>query len=58
MYFFFISIIAGRPGGRTMPFGPYLAVGTLLVLFGKPLVELGLTHLLGILPPDPPVNLP
>jgi leader peptidase (prepilin peptidase)/N-methyltransferase len=32
---------------RAMPYGPYLAVATVLVLLGKPLIEAGLTRLTG-----------
>jgi prepilin signal peptidase PulO-like enzyme (type II secretory pathway) len=50
LYFVIIAMLANRPAGKTMPFGPYLAVATLLVLFGRPLVETGLTRLLGMAP--------
>jgi prepilin signal peptidase PulO-like enzyme (type II secretory pathway) len=50
LYFVIISLLAARPAGKTMPFGPYLAVATLLVLFGRPLVEIGLCRLLGMVP--------
>jgi prepilin signal peptidase PulO-like enzyme (type II secretory pathway) len=39
------AILAAASSGklsRTMPYGPFLAVATLLVIFGKPLIELGL----------------
>ncbi|MFN0131001.1 MAG: prepilin peptidase [Phycisphaerales bacterium] len=49
--------VLGRIGSgvfkRAMPYGPFLAVATLLVFFGKPLVEAGLSLLL-----HRPVNLP
>jgi leader peptidase (prepilin peptidase)/N-methyltransferase len=32
---------------RAMPYGPYLAVATVLVMLGKPLIELGLGRLTG-----------
>ncbi len=32
---------------RTMPYGPYLAVSTLLVVLGKPVIEAGLGRLVG-----------
>ena len=32
---------------RTMPYGPYLAVSTLLVVLLKPLIEAGLGRLTG-----------
>lgn len=40
---------------RVMPYGPYLAIATLLVVLCKPLVEMGLSRLL---PAFAPVNLP
>jgi leader peptidase (prepilin peptidase)/N-methyltransferase len=40
---------------RAMPFGPYLAIGTVLVWFAKPAVEALLTWLAKA---DPPINLP
>lgn len=58
LYWVVIHAIANRRMPRAMQFGPYLAVATLLVIVGKPLVELGLTRLLAIVPPTPPVNLP
>lgn len=39
------AILAAASSGklsRTMPYGPFLAVATLLVIFGKPLIEMGL----------------
>lgn len=39
------AILAAASSGklsRTMPYGPFLAIATLLVIFGKPLIELGL----------------
>jgi prepilin signal peptidase PulO-like enzyme (type II secretory pathway) len=56
LYFVILASIAGRPAGKAMPFGPYLAIGTLLVLFAQPLVELGLSVLLR--PDGPPIRLP
>lgn len=53
LWFVIISTLAGRPAGKAMPFGPYLAVGTLVVLFAKPLVEMGLSSLTGFA-----INLP
>lgn len=58
LYWVVIHAISQRRMPRAMQFGPYLAVATLLVIVGKPLVELGLTRLLAIAPPTPPVNLP
>lgn len=40
---------------RAMPYGPSLAIATLLVLFAKPLIEWGLGKILGM---DTPYNLP
>jgi leader peptidase (prepilin peptidase)/N-methyltransferase len=56
LYAVVITLLANRPAGRAMPFGPYLAIATLLIVFGRPLVELGLTHLLSV--PPPGVQLP
>ena len=53
LWFVIVSMLAGRPAGKAMPFGPYLAVGTLIILFAKPLVEMGLSSLTGF-----PINLP
>jgi hypothetical protein len=36
-----------------MPYGPYLAVSTVLVLLFKPLIETGLSAMLG-----QPINIP
>ena len=58
LYFVILSMMSGRPAGRAMPFGPYLAIGTLLVLFGRPLVDLGLTTLLNAGPGSPVIHLP
>jgi leader peptidase (prepilin peptidase)/N-methyltransferase len=59
-------LIAGIFGGKfakTMPYGPYLAGATLLVLLGKPVIEIGLTWLMGggigqPGSPAQPINLP
>jgi len=40
---------------RAMPYGPSLAIATLLVLFAKPLIEWGLGKIMGM---DTPFNLP
>ncbi|HPO94079.1 MAG TPA: hypothetical protein PL072_11480, partial [Phycisphaerales bacterium] len=53
-----ISALSGGGMKRTMPFGPYLAAATVLILFGKPLIESGLTQMLAIPPTQPGVNLP
>jgi leader peptidase (prepilin peptidase)/N-methyltransferase len=48
-----LGTIFGGGLRRTMPYGPYLAVSTVLVQLGKPLVEAGLSRMFGH-----PVNLP
>jgi prepilin signal peptidase PulO-like enzyme (type II secretory pathway) len=58
LYWVVIHAISTRHMPRAMQFGPYLAMATMLVILGKPLIEMGLTHLLAIQPPTPPVNLP
>lgn len=52
-----VSALGWGKASRTMPFGPYLAVATVLVIFGKPLIEQGLAEIL-VLPPGERVNLP
>jgi len=37
-----LARVLGGKFNRTMPYGPYLAVATLMVIFAKPLVEMGL----------------
>lgn len=56
LYAFFVTLLTHRPAGRAMPFGPYLAIATLLVVFGHPLVEMGLTALVSL--PPPGIRLP
>jgi len=46
LYWFVISAVMNRPAGRAMPFGPYLAVASVLVILGRPAIELGLNWLL------------
>jgi len=58
LYWVVVHAVATRQMPRAMQFGPYLAVATMLVVLGKPLIEEGLTSLLAIEPPDLPVNLP
>lgn len=58
LYWVVVHAIATREMPRAMQFGPYLAGATALVVLGKPLVELGLTRLMAIKPPDLPINLP
>ena len=40
---------------RAMPYGPFLAIATMMVVLGKPLVEIGLGKIFGL---DGPLNLP
>ena len=40
---------------KAMPYGPFLAIATLRVVLGKPLVEIGLGRIFGM---DVPLNLP
>ena len=42
------SALANKGAPRAMPYGPFLAVATLLVLVGKPLVEWVLSRLMGM----------
>lgn len=48
-----VSAISQRGVRRTMPYGPYLAIATVLVVVFKPLFEALLTRLMG-----QPINLP
>jgi len=41
------GLVGGGKFAKTMPYGPYLAAATLLVLLGKPLIEIGLNWLIG-----------
>ncbi|MBX3402123.1 MAG: A24 family peptidase [Phycisphaeraceae bacterium] len=58
LYWVFVSVV--RTGGtpRAMPFGPYLAAATVLVVLCKPLCERGLNWLLPPLLGQLPINLP
>ena len=52
------AVLARLVGGRlsrAMPYGPFLAVATMMVILGKPAVELGLGRLLGM---GGPLSLP
>ena len=40
---------------KAMPYGPFLAIATLMVVLGKPLIEIGLGRIFGI---DAPLSLP
>ncbi len=48
----FAAIFSGKVG-RTLPYGPYIAIATVLVFLGKPGVEWFLSRLMGS-----PINLP
>jgi leader peptidase (prepilin peptidase)/N-methyltransferase len=50
-----LSMAFGASARRAMPYGPFLAISTAIVLFAKPVFEWGLTRLLNA---DPPINLP
>jgi len=50
-----LGAVLGGKVKRSMPYGPFLAVATLLVLFCKPLIEKGLTLMMHA---TPPINLP
>ena len=52
-----LAAVFGKGLSRTMPYGPYLAVATLVVLLGKPLVQLGLNALIHP-PPYAPIYIP
>jgi len=49
------AMIVGGKLKRAMPFGPFLAISTLLVLLGRPWIENVLTGLIGS---ATPINLP
>ena len=53
---FLVGLALGGRVKRTMPYGPYLAAATVLVLLLKPLIELGLTRLLQQGPGMPPIR--
>jgi leader peptidase (prepilin peptidase)/N-methyltransferase len=57
---FWVIVSMVRTGGapRAMPFGPYLAGATLLVILCKPLIEMGLTWLMAVPEGMRPINLP
>ncbi len=46
IYWTITSLISGRVD-RAMPYGPYLAVATVIVVVGKPAIEAGLSELTG-----------
>ncbi len=45
IYFVGVQLAWTRTAGRAMPYGPYLAIATVLVFLGKPWVEQGLGEL-------------
>ena len=52
-----LAVVLGKGLSRTMPYGPYLALATLAVMLGKPLVQLGLNALIQT-PPYAPIYIP
>lgn len=58
LYWVFVSIVRTGGAPRAMPFGPYLAAATVLVIVCKPLCERGLNWLLPPLLGQLPINLP
>lgn len=57
LYWALVGAISRGGLARAMPFGPYLAAASMCVIYGKPVVERGLTAMLGAAS-DMPVNLP
>ncbi len=55
---FLIAIAFGGKVRRAMPYGPYLAAATVLVLLFKPLIEEGLSRLMQTGPGSVPINIP
>jgi leader peptidase (prepilin peptidase)/N-methyltransferase len=53
-----LGLAIGGRARRHLPYGPHLAVATLLVLLLKPLIEWGLNRLLHVPADDWPINLP
>jgi len=58
LYWVIVSMVRTGGAPRAMPFGPYLAGATLLVILCKPLIELGLTWLMAVPQGMRPINLP
>jgi leader peptidase (prepilin peptidase)/N-methyltransferase len=58
LYWFVISALMRRPAGRAMPFGPYLAIASLLVIVGRPALEQGLNWLMATGIDSPQITLP
>ncbi|MBL4809756.1 MAG: prepilin peptidase [Phycisphaerales bacterium] len=50
-----VGALAKGKISRAMPYGPSLAIATVMVLFGKPIIEWGLGKIMGM---DHPFNLP
>lgn len=50
MGWFGISMVLKGAGKKVMPFGPFLAMGTVLVFFAKPLLERGATWAMKAIP--------
>ena len=55
---FVITLVGGGKLQRALPYGPYLAAATVLVLLLKPEIEWLLTALLRVPPGQPPINIP
>jgi leader peptidase (prepilin peptidase)/N-methyltransferase len=55
---FFVSLAFGGKVKRTLPYGPYLAVATVLVLLCKPLIEMLLNWIMQSGAGVAPINLP
>jgi len=47
LFWFVLGSVFSGTFKRTMPYGPYLAISTVLVLLCKPLIEAGLSALTG-----------
>ncbi len=58
LYLVLVGTIAAGQGRRAMPFGPALAVATVLVMLGKPWIEAGLNAWLGKTSPETMIDLP
>lgn len=50
-----IAMIFKNKLTKAMPYGPFLAIATLMVVLGKPLIEIGLGRIFGM---DTPLSLP
>ncbi|MBX3357174.1 MAG: prepilin peptidase [Phycisphaeraceae bacterium] len=58
IFWLVIGLVAGGRVQRQLPYGPYLAVATLLLVILKPVLQLGLTLLFRVPAGDPPIYLP